>query len=131
MRHSRFDQINIVPFVDIVLVLLVIVLATASFVKHSSVPIKLPESTANPTQTHDVPTIISIDSNGSYYLDDHVMTWKELRQEIDQMDTNTTHLLIRIDKATPFVYFSRLALWLKDKGKLQVSIATKTVQNTN
>ncbi len=128
MRRQRFDQINIVPFVDIVLVLLVIVLATATFLKQGSVPINLPEQNST-SSSRSKTTTISIDTNGSYYLDDMSIKWEELRSSIDSYDTNTTNLLLRTDKQTPFEYFSRLMMLLKEKGFSKISIATKISNN--
>ena len=46
MRREKFDKINIVPFIDIVLVLLVIVLATASFIEKTGIDIDLPTASS-------------------------------------------------------------------------------------
>lgn len=45
-RLSKFDTINVVPFIDIMLVLLVIVLTTASFIQTGLIKLDLPTSTA-------------------------------------------------------------------------------------
>lgn len=41
---KRFDQINVIPFIDIMLVLLVMVLTTATFIKQGIIPVDLPEA---------------------------------------------------------------------------------------
>jgi biopolymer transport protein ExbD len=123
MRRERFDQINIVPFVDIVLVLMVIVLATATFLKQGSVPISLPKGNTS-TQPIKESITLTIDANGSYYYDDTPATFDQLQSRLDTLDTNQT-LLLRTDKQTPFGYFSRLIGYLKGRGFERVSIATK------
>jgi len=50
MRRERFDKMNVVPFIDIVLVLLVIVLATASFVQNKSIKIDLPAASSKKSE---------------------------------------------------------------------------------
>jgi biopolymer transport protein ExbD len=123
MRRERFDRINIVPFVDIVLVLLVIVLATATFLKQGTVPIHLPEGNTT-TQPIQNPITLTIDANGSYYYDDKPATFDQLQSHLNTLDTNQT-LLLRTDRETPFGYFSRLAGYLKRRGFEQISIATQ------
>ena len=62
-------EINVTPFVDVMLVLLIIFMVTAPLLT-SGVPIELPESRANPIdQTPDQVTI-SIDASGAIYIDD-------------------------------------------------------------
>ena len=123
MRRERFDRINIVPFVDIVLVLLVIVLATATFLKQGTIPIHLPEGNTT-TQPIQDPITLTIDANGSYYYDDKPTTFDQLQSRLGTLDTNQT-LLLRTDRETSFGYFSRLIGYLKERGFDRVSIATQ------
>lgn len=123
MRRERFDRINIVPFVDIVLVILVIVLATATFLKQGTIPIRLPEGNATLQPIQD-PITLTIDANGSYYYDDKPSTFGQLRSHLGSLDTNQT-LLLRTDKEAPFWYFSRLIGYLKSRGFERISIATQ------
>ena len=41
---KKFDEINVIPFIDIMLVLLVMVLTTATFIKQGVIPVNLPEA---------------------------------------------------------------------------------------
>ena len=68
-RRAPMAEINVTPFVDVMLVLLIIFMVTAPLLV-SGVPIELPESRANPVdQTPDQVTI-SIDSEGAIFIDD-------------------------------------------------------------
>ncbi len=44
MKMKRIDSINVIPFIDIMLVLLVMVLTTATFIKTGLIPVDLPEA---------------------------------------------------------------------------------------
>ena len=123
MRRARFDRINIVPFVDIVLVLLVIVLATATFAQQGRLEVDLPEGNTTVPTPH-TPTVITLDANGSYFLADQPIRWEALQDRIATMEHNTT-LLLRTDKATPFHYFAQLIAALKARAITHVSIATQ------
>ena len=50
MRRERFDKMNVVPFIDIVLVLLVIVLATATFVTNKTINVDLPSASSKKSE---------------------------------------------------------------------------------
>jgi biopolymer transport protein TolR len=68
-RRAPMAEINVTPFVDVMLVLLIIFMVTAPLLA-SGVPVELPDSRANPIdQTPDQVTI-SIDAGGAIYLDD-------------------------------------------------------------
>ena len=72
--------INVTPLVDIVLVLLVILMVTASYVASQSIPMDLPKAATgdqNPTTL-----AVSIDHGGQLYLDAQPVTRAELRQRI-------------------------------------------------
>lgn len=127
MRRERFERINIVPFVDIVLVLLVMVLATATFVQESAHRIDLPESNGT-SKTPARPIAITVDANGSYALGGKSLDWDRLHQKIQNMDSNTS-LLLRTDKRAPFGAFLRLLQAIKAQQITQVSVATETVHH--
>ena len=68
-RRAPMAEINVTPFVDVMLVLLIIFMVTAPLLA-SGVPVDLPESRANPLdQTPDQVTV-AIDADGFIYVDD-------------------------------------------------------------
>ena len=68
-RRAPMAEINVTPFVDVMLVLLIIFMVTAPLLA-SGVPVELPESRANPLdQTPDQVTV-AIDAEGFLYVDD-------------------------------------------------------------
>jgi biopolymer transport protein ExbD len=63
-----FDQINVIPLVDVMLVLLVIVLTTATFIATGEVPVDLAEARQVEQPNPEVPLILSLKADGSLYL---------------------------------------------------------------
>lgn len=62
-------EINVVPFIDIMLVLLVVFMITAPLITISGLNVDLPQATANPlVDDQQDPLIVSIDANGAYYI---------------------------------------------------------------
>ncbi len=68
-RRAPMAEINVTPFVDVMLVLLIIFMVTAPLLA-SGVPIELPESRANPVDQEPEQITISVDSDGVIYIDD-------------------------------------------------------------
>ncbi len=68
-RRTPMAEINVTPLVDVMLVLLIIFMVTAPLLA-SGVPVELPESRANALDQEPDQTTISIDANGSIFIDD-------------------------------------------------------------
>jgi biopolymer transport protein TolR len=67
-RRAPMAEINVTPFVDVMLVLLIIFMVTAPLLV-SGVPVELPESSAKPLDQKAEPIDISIDKEGQVFLD--------------------------------------------------------------
>ncbi|MBC2776096.1 ExbD/TolR family protein [Parasphingopyxis marina] len=76
-RRAPMAEINVTPFVDVMLVLLIIFMVTAPLLA-SGVPVQLPESRAGALDQEQEPTQIAIDNNGQIYVDDVPVTDVEL-----------------------------------------------------
>ena len=67
--HAPMSEINVTPFVDVMLVLLIIFMVTAPLLV-TGVPVNLPETRAKGLDQDQKPTIVSIDRDGGLYIDD-------------------------------------------------------------
>jgi biopolymer transport protein ExbD len=67
-RSAKFDTINVVPFIDIMLVLLVIVLTTASFIQTGLIKLDLPTGSSKIKEEPKKELKISIKENGDIYF---------------------------------------------------------------
>ena len=72
VQHPRrgkrlMGEINVVPYIDVMLVLLIIFMATAPLL-NLGVDIKLPQSTAKAAQVDKEPIMISVDKDGGFFL---------------------------------------------------------------
>ena len=123
MRRERFDKINVVPFIDIVLVLLVIVLATASFINQKSIKIDLP--TASSKKTTEKTIMISIDKDGKYFYEKNMVSFSNLQEELNKLDPKKDIISFRTDQKTEFQEFVSIVAILKEKGFQNLLIITK------
>lgn len=94
---KKIDSLNLVPFIDIMLVLLVIVLTTASFVTTSKMPIAIPQVDQNSSknqQNLDKKQInITINQQGEYFLDNELVSLETLKQRVQGLKKDTPILL--------------------------------------
>ena len=81
-EKSPISNINVTPFVDVMLVLLVIFMVTAPIIQQG-VEVNLPQAKASPVQDQEDPLIVTISRDGQVYLNDNEMTPAELRSKLE------------------------------------------------
>ena len=84
IRHHRkrrqLSEINVVPYIDVMLVLLVIFMVTAPLLMEG-VQVDLPNVDARPvTEDSDDPFVVHVDSKGQYFLNDSTVSISELNE---------------------------------------------------
>ena len=71
IRLPRNEGLNIVPFIDIMLVLLAIVLSISTFIAYGHIKVEPPKAeNANAVNDNQVKVLISIDEKDCFYIDD-------------------------------------------------------------
>jgi len=101
---KKFDQINVIPFIDIMLVLLAIVLTTATFIAQGRIPLNLPQAQHAAAAQNDKPMEISIDAERKLYLDTALVHLMELDQRLGQVGVDQP-IVLRVDASVPFSDF--------------------------
>lgn len=122
MKLKKIDGINIVPFIDIMLVLLVIVLTSATFIAQGKIPINLPSANAQSTQQKELKEIeIAISENGEYFYDGEKISLEELNARVSELPKDTP-ILLRGDKKSAFAQFVALVGILQELNRMNVDI---------
>ena len=124
MQLKKFDTINVVPFIDIMLVLLVIVLTTASFVARGIIPVDLSEGKSATKLTEQKIVTITIKDTGELFFNKIVTTHNEIEQKLSKLKTSTP-VSINCDKKAKFENFVKVIDILKLKNFTNLSIVTK------
>ena len=122
MDEKPFETINVIPFVDIMLVLLTMVLTTASFIATGRIPVSLPQASRSQIEKHQDKTI-ELTAAGDIFLDSHVVTKEALEEQVGQLPKDTS-FLIRADRNLPFQGFVDVADILKRLNFNRVAIQT-------
>ncbi len=125
---KRFDNINVVPLIDVMLVLLAVVLVTASFIVHDSLKLDLPdtESTTEYIPTDDETKNFSIDAEGMLYIDDQKTTFEQFKKDAPFIPTQTG-LIIKVDENAKFGDFVRLVDIFKANKLTNLTFLTEKV----
>ena len=122
---QKYDSINVIPFIDIMLVLLAIVLTTASFVQTGALDITPPHAASAPRQ-HDPRTVeIGINAAGELSLNGQRSDLAAITARIDTLQADTPVSLL-IDEQTAFGEFVQIIALLKARAHSRVSIQTAT-----
>ena len=129
----RFDQINVIPFIDIMLVLLAIVLTTATFISQGSIEINLPsaESAEQIQEQKKKKLVIAINAEKQIYLDDVKVDLASLSKALKSLDNKQTPIVFRVDKQVIFESFVQVIDLLKANQLDSFSIVTINTPNNN
>ena len=117
-------QMNVIPFIDIMLVLLAVVLTTATFVAQGKIPVVLPSATQTEPVASRQAVEITIDATGQVYLVEEPVGLDQLSEQLGDVAVDVP-LLLRVDEVTPFRHFVAVIDLLKAHGSENVSIVTR------
>jgi biopolymer transport protein TolR len=103
VRAGVMNEINMTPFIDVMLVLLIIFMVAAPLMT-TGVPIDLPESKAKPLEGLTQPIMISVDAKGQIFLQDKQMPVDDLIPTLTDMAKNGAdeRVYVRGDKAADY-----------------------------
>lgn len=132
-RRKPMAEINVVPYIDVMLVLLVIFMVTAPMMTQG-VKVDLPETASDPIHGEkDVESIvISIDSNGAYYLEvgdegSDPMALFDVRDQVAKIlsERSNREVLVRGDSSVEYGTVVRLMAELQNAGATSVGLITE------
>lgn len=117
MQMKRFDTINVIPLIDVMLVLLAIVLTTASFIVKDSLQIELPQTQSTESYAppkDQTPLNFAIDGQNTLFMEEQPTEYEALAEILVNIEKKRP-IIIQIDKKTSFESFVKLV----DAIKLQ------------
>ncbi|MBU2533428.1 MAG: protein TolR [Alphaproteobacteria bacterium] len=130
--HAPMSEINVTPFVDVMLVLLIIFMVAAPLLT-SGVPLELPSAKGKQLQAQKTePIVVSVAQDGLIYLGDEqkdTMTLEALAPKLQAIakargDTEQP-IFVRGDKSVPYGKVARVMAQIRDAGFRKLSLVTQ------
>lgn len=124
MKLKKYDSINVIPFIDVLLVLLTIVLMTSTFISKGIIPISLPRASNADNIKVNKEIIIIIKEDGTLYCNNDIEGLDNIKEHILQF-TKDTPIHINSDRNAKFDIFVSVLNMLKQYEYSSISIVTK------
>jgi biopolymer transport protein ExbD len=124
MDEKEFDYLNVIPLVDVMLVLLTIVLTTSTFIATGGIQVELPKAEANEETAALHPRTIIIDEEGRIWLEADELTLASLTAVLEGVDRETP-ILVRADKSLALQGFVDVFGAVKQLGFAHLSLQTE------
>ncbi len=125
MDERGFESMNVIPLVDVMLVLLTIVLTTSTFIAVGAIKVSLPQATAAASQVKK-PLTVTIDRAGTIFLATEPTTLAGLGTVL-AATTKETPILIRADHEIALQNFVDVLDRIKNLGFTTVSLQTEVL----
>jgi biopolymer transport protein ExbD len=120
---NEVHEINVTPFIDVMLVLLIIFMVAAPLAT-VDIQVNLPASTADPQQRPDKPLYLTVKSDLSLALGENVVDRGSLPGTLDAMTNGDkeSRIFLRADKAVPYGEMMEVMNLLRSAGYLKIAL---------
>lgn len=125
-KLKPMNEINVTPFVDVMLVLLVVFMVTAPLLT-VGVPVDLPKTKASQISDDQTPMVVTIKANGEFALQNRLITPEELvpRLQAVARAKPETRVFVRGDKNVPYGEVVAVMSQIQQAGFSHVALITK------
>jgi biopolymer transport protein TolR len=124
-NNNFMSDINVTPFVDVMLVLLIIFMVTAPMMTQG-VDVALPEATAEPLPAKNENLMISIDNKATIFINDVPVTVDDLNEKLKRIMSNRSgrEVYLKADKDIPYGTVVRVMSEIKLAGVEKLGMVT-------
>lgn len=124
-RRRTFNEINVTPFVDVMLVLLIIFMVTAPMLT-AGVEVNLPDSAASPLKGSDERLALSITSKGDIYLQETQITLEEVQPKLVAIagENREAQIVVRGDQGIDYGLVMQVAGEVSAAGFSKIALET-------
>ena len=125
-RNGGFmSEINVTPFVDVMLVLLIIFMVTAPMMMQG-VDVTLPEATANPLEADEKSLLVSIDNQNRIFINDIQVSVEDLNEKLQKIfeGRSDREIYLKADKNIPYGTVVRVMSEIKLAGVEKLGMVT-------
>jgi biopolymer transport protein TolR len=129
--RKSLAEINVVPYIDVMLVLLVVFMVTAPLITQG-ISVELPKAEAPSLPQDEAPLVVSVDARGQYFIStasdpSQPVNLMQIRESISQLilQKPNTVVLIEGDEGVAYGRVIELMALLKSIGQLKVGFVTQ------
>jgi biopolymer transport protein TolR len=133
-KRKPMSEINVVPYIDVMLVLLIIFMVTAPMLMQG-VKVDLPEASAEPVENQDSePVIVSVDAAGKLYLnlgqEKQVLSLPTIKDRVSAVMRRSPEkpVLVWGDRTVPYGDVVAIMVALQQAGAPSVGLVTEDPQ---
>ena len=125
-HHSAIAEINMTPFIDVMLVLLIVFMVAAPLLT-SGVPLDLPQTGAKPLNVEKQPVTISIDEKGQVFLMDKPVEDASLLKTLKAIAANgpDERIYVRGSKLVGYGRVAQIMSMITEAGYKRVALVTE------
>lgn len=125
-------EINMVPLIDVMLVLLVIFLITAPLLTHS-ISVQLPQASAKPIENESTSVDLAVTHDGLLYLNNELVDLEDLTAALQplSLETPQPEIRIRADQETRYEILAQVMSRTKASGLNRLGFVTKPEVSTS
>jgi biopolymer transport protein TolR len=136
-KRKLMSEINVVPYIDVMLVLLVIFMVTAPLLTQG-IKVNLPQANSEPIEaaSNQEPLVLSVDSDGNLYInvgddEDEPVTGKEVVAKVGAVlrSRPETPILVKADRAVPYGNVVGAMVLLQRGGALNIGFVTDALDS--
>ncbi|MDA3052800.1 TonB system transport protein ExbD [Campylobacter sp. JMF_01 NE2] len=124
MRLPRKEGLNIVPFIDIMLVLLAITLSVSTFIAQGLIKVDLPSAKSAQSPSEEKKITIKIDEHSQIFVDDIAVDSEALKSNLEHLQKHDL-IVLENDKNSKFEAFVIVMDTLKELNHENFAIVTK------
>ena len=127
-KNRLMSDINVTPFVDVMLVLLIIFMVTAPMMSQG-VSVSLPEATSKPLPTETEPLIITINKNNQIFINDYQVTLDFLQEKLSKIieSRQNRDVYLRADRNISYGMVVRVMSEIKEAGVEKLGMVTEPI----
>ncbi|WP_420104412.1 protein TolR [Bosea sp. (in: a-proteobacteria)] len=125
-RHRAIAEINMTPFIDVMLVLLIIFMVAAPLIA-TGVPLDLPQTGAKPINVDQKPVTVAIDSKGQIFLQDEPTLEPDLASKLQALSKQgfDERIYVRGDKQVDYGRVASVMSTITAAGFKRVALVTE------
>jgi TolR protein len=122
-RRSVMSEINVTPFVDVMLVLLVIFMVTAPLLQQG-IDVNLPQAKGKDLPPEERLSIV-IKKDGMLYLNDNLISMEDLSRKLSSVSKINPNVFLRADKDVPYGLVVQVMGEIKESGIEKLGMITE------